>query len=81
MMLPPVFREFIALMISACVRLVMIGGYAYNIYRAPRATGDIDFLVAFDSANERLLRKVLADLDSVPHFLMNPSRFFNAIKF
>ncbi len=57
----PDFREFIALMISARVRFVMIGGYAYNLYRNPRATGDIEFLVAFDATNEARLRDVLTE--------------------
>ena len=43
MKLPVDFKEFIELMIAARVRFVMIGGYAYNLYRNPRATGDIDF--------------------------------------
>ena len=37
----------------------MIGGYAYNLYRNPRATGDIDFFVAISDENEQLIRKVL----------------------
>jgi hypothetical protein len=45
MQLPQDFKEFIELMISTNVRFVMIGGYAYNLYRNPRATGDIDFSV------------------------------------
>lgn len=61
MQLPQDFREFIELMISAGVRFVMIGGYAYNLYRNPRATGDIDFLVADDADNEARLRHVLVD--------------------
>ena len=61
MQLPPDFREFIALMISANVRFVMIGGYAYNLYRNPRATGDIDFFVATTSDNEKRLRRVLGE--------------------
>ena len=40
MQLPQDFKEFIELMISANVRFVMIGGYAYNLYRNPRATGE-----------------------------------------
>ena len=39
----------------------MIGGYAYNLYRNPRATGDIDFFVAISDTNEQLLRKSLID--------------------
>lgn len=39
----------------------MIGGYAYNLYRNPRATGDIDLFVAITRDNESLLRNVLRD--------------------
>ena len=58
MQLPEDFREFIELMISANVRFVMIGGYAYNLYRNPRATGDIDFLVLNSEDNDVKLRDV-----------------------
>ncbi len=37
----------------------MIGGFAYNLYRNPRATGDIDFFVASDDENENRIRQVL----------------------
>ena len=37
----------------------MIGGYAYNLYRNPRATGDIDFIVASDEKNQNEMRSVL----------------------
>jgi hypothetical protein len=69
MQLPQDFKEFIELMISTNVRFVMIGGYAYNLYRNPRATGDIDFLVAISDENEQSLRKSLTDFgfgDSLP---------------
>ena len=61
MQLPQDFKEFIGLMISANVRFVMIGGYAYNLYRNPRATGDIDFFVAISSDNETRVRRVLIE--------------------
>jgi hypothetical protein len=61
MQLPQDFKEFIELMISNNVRFVMIGGYAYNLYRNPRATGDINFLVAISDENEQSLRKSLTD--------------------
>ncbi len=60
-MLPKDFREFIELLISNRVQFVMIGGYAYNLYRNPRATGDIDFLVAADVENDARLRQALID--------------------
>lgn len=59
MQLPTDFKEFIELMIASNVRFVMIGGYAYNLYRNPRATGDIDFFVSEDSHNQQRLREVL----------------------
>jgi hypothetical protein len=59
MQLPKDFREFIELMIAANVRFVMIGGFAYNLYRNPRATGDIDFFVSADNANQIRLRDAL----------------------
>ncbi len=59
MQLPDDFREFIELMIANSVRFVMIGGYAYNLYRNPRATGDIDFLVELSAENETRMRTVL----------------------
>jgi len=52
MLLPADFREFIELLISEGIRFVMIGGYAYNLYRNPRATGDIDFFLECTSENE-----------------------------
>lgn len=61
MLLPPDFREFVALMIAGNVRFVMIGGFAYNLYRTPRATGDIDFIVSIDDANQEKVRQVLTD--------------------
>ncbi len=59
MQLPQDFKEFIELMISGSVRYVMIGGFAYNLYRNPRATGDIDFYVACTAENDVNLRRVL----------------------
>lgn len=59
MQLPEDFKEFIELMNSHSVRYVMIGGYAYNLYRNPRATGDIDFFVSTNDENETRLRCVL----------------------
>ena len=38
-----------------------MGGYAYNLYRNPRATGDIDFFVAFTAENEKRMRNVLKE--------------------
>lgn len=59
MKMPPDFREFIELMISSSVRFVMIGGFAYNLYRNPRSTGDIDFFLEPSPDNDDRLRVVL----------------------
>lgn len=59
MQLPEDFKEFIGLMNSHGARYVMIGDYAYNLYRNPRATGDIDFFVASSDENDRRIRDVL----------------------
>lgn len=59
MLLPKDFREFIELMNCTRVRYVMIGGFAYNLYRNPRATGDIDFFVETSEDNEKKIRSVL----------------------
>lgn len=61
MKLPADFREFVELMISNNVSFVMIGGYAFNLYGNPRATGDIDFFVSSDAENEAKIRRVLND--------------------
>ena len=69
MQLPDDFKEFIALMIANCVQFVMIGGYAYNLYRNPRATGDIDFFVELSAENETRMRAVLLQFgfgDAIP---------------
>lgn len=59
MKLPKDFKEFIELMISESVKFVMIGGFAYNLYRNPRATGDFDFFLDATPINETRLRCVL----------------------
>jgi hypothetical protein len=69
MKMPPDFREFIELMISSGVRFVMIGGFAYNLYRNPRSTGDIDFLLDRGADNDGRLRVVLEEFgfgDTLP---------------
>lgn len=61
MPVPEDFKEFIALMNFHSVRYVMIGGFAYNLYRNPRATGDIDFMLSLDDENEERIRRALID--------------------
>lgn len=54
LMLPPDFREFIALLNSNDVRYVIVGGYAVAYHGYPRATGDIDLFV--DRSEENAAR-------------------------
>ena len=61
MLLPPDFREFVELMIDANLRFVMIGRFAYNLYRNLESTGDIDFPVSPDQTNQQKLREMLID--------------------
>ena len=49
--LPDDFIEFIEFLNSNDVRYLLVGGWAVGIYGHPRATKDIDFLVATDSGN------------------------------
>ena len=49
--LPVDFIEFIELLNSNKVRYLLLGGWAVGFYGFPRATKDIDFLVAVDEAN------------------------------
>jgi len=59
MKLPEDFKEFIELLNTHEVQYVMVGGWVYNLYAPPRATGDIDFFVDRSPANEKKLRTVL----------------------
>ena len=59
--LPEDFQEFISSLNSNRVRYLLVGGWAVAIYGYPRATKDIDFLVAIDDKNlERLRNSLLA---------------------
>ncbi|NOG45211.1 MAG: hypothetical protein HND50_08270 [Calditrichaeota bacterium] len=49
--LPEDFKEFIKCLNENNVRYLLLGGWAVGIYRNPRATKDIDFLVAIDDKN------------------------------
>ncbi len=52
-------REFIELLNSENVRYLVIGGWAYNRYAEPRATGDIDLFLEQSPGNEKAVRSVL----------------------
>jgi hypothetical protein len=48
------------------VRYLLVGGWAVGLYGNPRATKDIDFLVAIDNANLTKLQKALVAFGAPP---------------
>ena len=59
-LLPDDFKDFIRCLNSNDVCYLLVGGWAVGFYGNPRATKDIDFLVANDSGNLAKLQKALA---------------------
>ncbi len=59
--LPDDFKEFIQCLNSHNVRYLLVGGWAVGIYGNPRATKDIDFLIAIDTENIENLQDALSD--------------------
>jgi hypothetical protein len=59
--LPDDFREFIQCLNKHDVSYLLVGGWAVGIYGNPRATKDIDFLIAIDDANIERLQAALRE--------------------
>jgi hypothetical protein len=57
--LPEDFKDFIKCLNDNNVRYLLIGGWAVGFYGNPRATKDIDFIVAIDDENIKKLQKAL----------------------
>ena len=57
--LPVDFKEFIDFLNKNEVEYLLVGGWAVGFYGNPRATKDIDFLVAIDDENLAKLQKAL----------------------
>ncbi len=57
--LPEDFKEFIDLLNTNNVCYLLVGGWAVGLYGYPRATKDIDFLIAVDKNNLKKLKKAL----------------------
>ena len=57
--LPEDFKDFIKFLNEHKVRYLLVGGWAVGIYGTPRATKDIDFLIATDDDNIHNLLVVL----------------------
>jgi len=57
--LPEDFKDFIKLLNANKVKYLLVGGWAVGIHGNPRATKDIDFLIAVDNANLKRLQKAM----------------------
>jgi predicted nucleotidyltransferase len=57
--LPEDFRDFLDSLNKNGVKYLLLGGWAVGIYGHPRATGDMDVLIAIDEANLDKLLKAL----------------------
>ncbi len=49
--LPPDFKEFLALLNSAEIEYLLVGGYAVSFHGYPRPTGDLDIWIAIHPDN------------------------------
>ena len=59
--LPDDFKEFIQCLNGHEVRYLLVGGWAVGLYGNPRATKDIDFLIASDDENIARLQSALLE--------------------
>jgi predicted nucleotidyltransferase len=57
--LPDDFKDFLNSLNENNVEYLLLGGWAVGIYGHPRATGDMDVLIAVDDANVDRLQKAL----------------------
>jgi hypothetical protein len=77
--LPEDFKEFIGFLNANKVLYLLVGGWAVGLYGYPRATKDIDFLIAVDQKNLRKLKKALFEFHAptieMEHF-KKPGNFF-----
>ena len=64
--LPDDFKDLIRCLNSSDVRYLLVGGWAVGMYGNPRATKDIDFLVATDDGNLANLQEALRVFGSPP---------------
>jgi hypothetical protein len=59
--LPEDFRDFIHFLNENKVEYLLVGGWAVGLYGNPRATKDIDFLIAITDENLKRLEKALKE--------------------
>jgi hypothetical protein len=68
--LPEDFKDFISFLNANNVEYLLVGGWAVGFYGNPRATKDIDFLIAIDEGNLKRLEKALYEFGA-PTIEMN----------
>jgi hypothetical protein len=77
--LPEDFKEFINFLNANRVKYLLVGGWAVGLHGNPRATKDIDFLIAVDDKNLQKLKKTLSQFGAptieMTHF-KEPGNFF-----
>lgn len=64
--LPDDFKDFIRCLNSNNVCYLLVGGWAVGMYGHPRATKDIDFLIAIDDDNLERLQKAMLEFGMPP---------------
>ena len=77
--LPEDFKEFIKFLNSYNVKYLLVGGWAVGLYGSPRATKDIDFLIASDPQNLDRIIHALSDFGgptAEAHQLNKPGSVF-----
>ena len=65
-LLPEDFKDFIQCLNLNNVTYLLVGGWAVGIYGNPRATKDMDFLVAVNENNLKKLQKAFLDFGAPP---------------
>ena len=65
-LLPDDFKEFIQCLNSNNVKYLLVGGWAVGMHGNPRATKDIDFLIAISEDNLEKLQKTFLAFGAPP---------------
>ncbi len=55
------FKELLSIFHARAVRYLIVGGYAVSFHAQPRATNDIDLLIAPDAKNAKAIFQALAE--------------------
>jgi len=64
--LPEEFKDFIQCLNKNKVKYLLVGGWAVGAYGNPRATKDIDFLLANDQKNINKIKNALIEFGAPP---------------